>query len=219
MIQAAIFDIDGTLIDSNDLHAEAWRQTFLRFGVDLPHAAIRAQVGKGGDNLMPALLPSELLAAHGEEIEEQRGALFKREYLPRVRPFPGVRALFEQLRQRGTRIVLASSAKEEEVAHHTRLLDIGDLLDAAVSADDAEHSKPCPDIFAAALDLLGDNAAVVVGDTPYDMIAARRIDMPAVGVRSGGFDDVVLRDAGAAALFDGPWALPRAVTDWLPSGD
>jgi HAD superfamily hydrolase (TIGR01509 family) len=222
MLRAAIFDIDGTLIDSNDLHAAAWREVFQLYGVDISHDRVRAQIGKGGDNLMPALLPGDLVASHGEEIEQRRGELFERDYLPRVVPFPGVRELFAALKKGGTRVVLASSAKEREVAHYRQLLGIGDLIDGTTSADEVEHSKPCPDIFAAALDKLsgiGPEEAIVIGDTPYDAEAAGKLGVRSVGVLCGGFDGVVLREAGAVALYDGPWSLPHDVHAWLPQPD
>ncbi|HEV2567470.1 HAD family hydrolase [Sphingomonas sp.] len=217
MLKAAIFDIDGTLIDSNDLHAEAWGETFRRYGIDLPHHVIRGQIGKGGDNLMPALLPADLLESRGEEIESERKALFKRDYLPRVKPFPGVRELFRTLKQNGALIALASSAAEEELAHHKQLLGIADLIDGATSADDVEHSKPCPDIFRAALEKfpVAADEAIVVGDTPYDMEAAGKVGIAAIGVRCGGFAPDLLRSAGARALFDGPWSLPHRIDEWL----
>ncbi len=207
MIQAVLFDVDGTLIDSNDLHAAAWRETFLHFGVDLPHDVIRGQIGKGGDNLIPALLPPELVEARKEEIDSFRSDLFKRDYLPRVVPFPGVRELFERLRADGKRIVLASSAKGEEVRFHLGVIGAEDLVEATTSADDVKHSKPDPDIFAAALAKiapLGPEDVVVIGDSPYDLLAAGKLCIAAIGFRSGGFPDEVLQQAGAAALYDGP---------------
>ena len=222
MYRAAIFDIDGTLIDSNDLHAEAWGEVFRHFGVDLPHDRIRGQIGKGGDNLLPALLPPELVEQHGKEMESQRKALFKRDYLPKVRAFPGVKSLFEALKSSGAKIVLATSAAEEELESHKRTLGIADLIDGATSADDVEHSKPCPDIFRAALAQLSGVAAheaVVVGDTPYDMEAALKAEIAPVGVLCGGFDPGLLRGSGAQALFAGPWALPPRIDDWLEAAE
>lgn len=205
MIKAVLFDVDGTLIDSNDLHAAAWREAFLHFGVDLPHDVVRAQVGKGGDNLIPALLPLEL-AARQEEIDSFRGGLFKRDYLPRVVPFPGVRDLFERIAAHGTKIVLASSAGAEEVHYHVGIIGAEDLLFATTSKDDVEHSKPDPDIFAAALIKAGVGAgeAIVVGDTPYDMQAAAKLGIRTIGFRSGGWADQDLRKAGASEIYDGP---------------
>lgn len=206
-IRAALFDIDGTLIDSNDFHAEAWREAFAHFGQDIPIERIRSQIGKGGDNLMPALAPAEFLAEHGEKLEDFRSDLFAREYIDRIRPFPKVRELFERVRAEGMDIVLASSGTEEEVAHHLKLIGCEDLVSATTSADDAEHSKPAPDIFAAALAKMpgvGAGAAAVIGDSPYDMQAAKALGLATIGFRSGGFPDAALTEAGANVLFDGP---------------
>jgi phosphoglycolate phosphatase-like HAD superfamily hydrolase len=117
-IKAVVFDIDGTLIDSVDLHAASWQEALRHFGQDVPFAKVRAQIGKGGDLLMPALLPEEEVRRRGEEIEAYRLGLFQREYLPRVRPFPAVRELFERIEADGKRIALASSAKEEELGRY-----------------------------------------------------------------------------------------------------
>jgi HAD superfamily hydrolase (TIGR01509 family) len=205
MITAILFDVDGTLIDSNDLHASAWRETFLHFGVDLPLDRIRTQIGKGGDNLIPALLPPDLVEAKQEEIESHRGDLFKRDYLPRVVPFPGVRDLFERIRAEDKQIVLASSANADELRFHLSVIGAEDLVSASTSKDDVRHSKPDPDIFAAALAKAGAAAdqAIVVGDTPYDMEAAAKLGVRTIGFRSGGFPDASLREAGAAELYDG----------------
>jgi phosphoglycolate phosphatase-like HAD superfamily hydrolase len=207
MIGAFLFDVDGTLVDSNDLHAAAWREAFLHFGVDVPFERVRGQIGKGGDNLIPALLPRELVARKQKEIEDYRSELFQRDYLPRVRPFAGVRPLFERIVAAGAKIVLATSAKKAELDHHIDLLGVEDLIVAATSKDDVAHSKPDPDIFAAALAKvapLGPAEARVVGDTPYDAEAAGKLGIAAIGFRSGGFDEAQLRAAGVRCLFDGP---------------
>ena len=205
-IKAVLFDVDGTLIDSNDLHAVAWREAFLHFGVDIPVEEVRTQIGKGGDNLIPSLLPPELVEQKQEEIEEYRSDLFKRDYLPRVVPFPSVRKLFERLYGEGKKIVLASSAKGEEVSFHLDVIGAHDLVTATTSADDVEHSKPDPDIFAAALQKVqpaGPNEAIVVGDSPFDILAAKKLGLRTIGFRSGGFPDEVLTEAGADELYDG----------------
>jgi len=207
MIKAILFDVDGTLIDSNDLHAAAWREAFLHFGVDIPHEHVRSQIGKGGDNLIPALLPPELVEEKGEEIDTFRGDLFKRGYLPRVVPFPKVRDLFERLAADGKTIVLASSAKAEELHFHLGVIGAEDLVSATTSADDVASSKPDPDIFAAALKKAGvtdASEAVVVGDTPYDVAAARKAGLRTIALRSGGFPDEALREAGAVEIWDDP---------------
>ncbi|HEY5724271.1 MAG TPA: HAD family hydrolase [Allosphingosinicella sp.] len=208
---AALFDVDGTLVDSNDLHAEAWAEAFRHFGRDVPIERIRFQIGKGGDNLIPTLLP-DLDEDRREELDAYRGELFKRDYLGRTRPFPGVRALFERLRSDDVAIVLASSSGRDEVDHHVEALGVGDLILASTSRDDAERSKPCPDIFEAALERAGGvpkARARVVGDSPWDMKAAARLGLKAIGFRCGGFDDEDLEAAGAGALYDGPEDLLR----------
>jgi membrane protein len=204
--QGVLFDVDGTLVDTNDLHADAWRRSFLHFGFDEPVEAIRSQIGKGGDNLIPTLLPQADEALQ-EEMEAFRSDLFKREYLPRAVPFPGVRALFERLTADGIRIVLASSSGADEVRFHLNLIACSDLVAATTTKDDVESSKPCPDIFAAALAKLaplGPDEVVVVGDTPWDVKAAAKLGVATIAFRSGGFEEKVLREAGAFLLYDGP---------------
>jgi phosphoglycolate phosphatase-like HAD superfamily hydrolase len=203
--RAWLFDVDGTLVDTNDLHAAAWREAFLRFGHEVPLEAIRWQVGKGGDNLIPSLLP-DLGDEERRALEAWRGDLFKRCYLPRAVPFEGVRALFERLVADGAKVVLASSSGESEVAYYLSLIGAEDLVTASTSKDDAESSKPCPDIFEAALARLRlpPGEALVVGDSVWDMKAAAKAGVGAIGFRCGGFPDEALLEAGARALFDGP---------------
>jgi HAD superfamily hydrolase (TIGR01509 family) len=203
--RAVLFDVDGTLVDTNDLHAAAWREAFRRFGHDLPLDKIRWQVGKGGDNLIPSLLPG-LGDEEKERIEAWRGDLYKRDYLPRAMPFEGVRALFERLVADGVGVVLASSSHAEEVGYYLGLIGCEDLVAATTSKDDVGASKPCPDIFEAALGKAGVAAgeAVVVGDSVWDVKAAAQAGLRAVGFRSGGFPDAALEEAGACALYDGP---------------
>jgi HAD superfamily hydrolase (TIGR01509 family) len=207
MPSAILFDIDGTLVDSVDLHAEAWRQAFLHFGRDIPLDVVRSQIGKGGDQLIPALLGEEDRRRFGEELDHHRSELYKSRFLPQVHPFPGVRELFEALRRRGKRIALASSAKGDELATYLRLTGIEGLLEGQTSADDADRSKPHPDIFQAALEQLGRppaSAAAAVGDTPWDAIAAGKAGLVTVGVLCGGFDPEDLRRAGCVELWRDP---------------
>jgi len=212
MIGAVLFDVDGTLIDSNDLHAAAWVDTFSHFGVEVSFEDAHSQIGKGGDNLIPALVPPELAEGKQEEMEEFRSELFQRDYLPRVVPFPGVRELFERLTADGKKIVLASSAKAAEVSFHKSVIGAGDLIASTTSADDVAHSKPDPDIFAAALAKVAPLTAsevVVVGDSPFDMEAAGKIGVATIGFLSGGFPEEVLRKAGASEIYEGPEDLLR----------
>jgi HAD superfamily hydrolase (TIGR01509 family) len=207
MVTAVIFDIDGTLIDSVDLHAAAWQEALRHFGHDLSFERIRAQIGKGGDLLMAALLPEEEVRRRGKEIEKYRLELFEREYLPRVKPFPGVRELFERIKADGKRIALASSAKKEELERYKRIAGVEDLVDAETSSDDAEKSKPHPDIFEAALEHLeGIRAvdAIAVGDTPYDAQAAGKAGLRTIGLLCGGWPESELRGAGCMAIYRDP---------------
>jgi HAD superfamily hydrolase (TIGR01549 family) len=209
-MRAVIFDIDGTLLDSVDLHARAWVEAFAQFGVATQQADVRRQIGKGGDELMPVFLSREQIEREGEAIESYRSDLFKRAYLPQVRPFPEVRALFERIREAGLAIALASSGKRSEVDHYTDILEIGDLIDVATSSDDADRSKPHPDIFEAALGKLGGlapDAIMVVGDTPYDAEAAAKAGLRTIGLLCGGFPESDLRAAGCVAIYQSPRAL------------
>ena len=204
MIKAVIFDVDGTLVDSNDLHVEAWQVAFRGCGKEVSYEELHEQMGKGGDQLMPVFCSREELDKFGEELERSRTELFTTDYLPRVRPFPKVRELFERIKADGLAIALASSAKEEELERHKRNLRIEDLLEAATSADDAERSKPHPDIFQAALEGIKGVVpaeAVVVGDTPYDAMAAAKAGMRTIGLLSGGFTEEALRAAGAVEIY------------------
>lgn len=207
MPKAVIFDVDGTLIDSNDLHAASWVEAFRHFGIETAYAEVRAQMGKGGDQLMPVFLDPDLLREGGEEISTFRSELFKRDYLPRARAFPGVRSLFQCIKEAGQTVVLASSGKKEEVDHHVKAAEIGDLVDAVTTADDAECSKPEPDIFAAALERiapLNADQALVVGDSPFDAEAAAKIGLSTTGLLCGGFTEEVLRTAGCLAIYRDP---------------
>jgi HAD superfamily hydrolase (TIGR01509 family) len=210
-VGAALFDVDGTLVDSNDLHSEAWSEAFRHFGFDIPPERIAFQIGKGGDNLIPTLLP-DLGEDRRDEIEDYRSDLYKKDYLPRVRPFPGVRPLFERLRADGVALILASSSGQDEVDHNLDLIGCRDLVSAFTSRDDVERSKPCPDIFAAALEkaaLIPPDQAIVIGDSPWDAKAAVKLGLRTIGFRSGGFADEDLSAAGAFALYDGPEDLLR----------
>ena len=207
MIKAVIFDIDGTLVDSVDLHALAWQKAFAHFGREIPYEQVRHQIGKGGDQLMPVFLSQDEMSRFGDRLEEYRSELFRRDYLPEVQAFPRVRALFERTKAEAQDIVLASSAKRDELAAYERIADIEDLVDAVVSADDVEQSKPHPDIFDAALKRLGkvdpDNI-IVIGDTPYDAEAARKAGLRTIGLLCGGFPEAELRAAGCIAIYADP---------------
>jgi len=212
MIKAVIFDIDGTLVDTVDLHARAWQEAFEPFGHNFAFDKIRSQIGKGGDQLLPVFLSKEELESQGEEIEKYRSELFKRSYLPQAGAFPQVRQLFQHIRACGQKIVLASSCKGDELEDYKKLAHIGDLIDGATTSDDADKSKPHPDIFQAAMERLPGVTsieAIVVGDTPYDTVAASRAGLRTIGVLCGGFPQEHLRAAGCIAIYRDPADLLR----------
>jgi HAD superfamily hydrolase (TIGR01509 family) len=188
-IQAIIFDVDGTLVDSNDLHAECWLEVFREFGKELEADVVREQIGKGGDLLVPDLLNAREMLRFGEQIKKRRGELWKSKYMLRVQPFPYMRQSLAELRGQGIGLALASSSEEEEVEYYTQLLGVGELLEGTTSKGDAQFSKPSPEIFRAALERTGSNPArtLAVGDTPYDILAAHRVPLPAAAVLCGGF--------------------------------
>ena len=208
MTEAVIFDIDGTLLDSVDLHAEAWREAFREFGHEIAFEKIRSQIGKGGDQLLPVFLTPQELKEKGKALQDFRGSLFKEKYLPRVKPFPEVRELFEKIKGNGQKLALASSAKGDELKELEQIANIEDLVEVETSSADAERSKPHPDIFEAALDRMGGKVrredVVVVGDSPYDAEAAQKAGLRTIGVRCGGFPEADLRQSGCIAIFGGP---------------
>ena len=205
-IKAVIFDIDGTLVDSNELHVTAWGEVLRQAGHSFERERLHAQIGKGGDNYVPALLP-DASECEVDRIKDAHRELFTGQYIGKVKAFSGARELLQCVRESGRKVVLASSASAEELKHHLKTIGGEDLIDATTSKDDVEHSKPCPDIFAAALEQAGVSAseAVVVGDTPYDIEAARRVGIGTVAVRSGGFSDEEL--GAAIAIYDDVGAL------------
>ena len=207
MIRCVLFDVDGTLIDTVDFHAWSWERTFRQFGKEVRFRAIREQIGKGSDQLLPAFWSDEELQRLGDELRNYRGALFRREYLPRVRPFPCVRELFEQIRGDQKRIAVASSSKRDELEKFLEIARVADLIDVKIAADDAERSKPHPDIFEAALRAIGGadpREAIVIGDTPYDAQAASAAGLAMIGLLCGGFPEDALRGAGCLAIYRDP---------------
>ena len=188
-LKGLIFDIDGTLVDSNDQHARCWVEAFAHFGKEIPYGEVFPHIGKGGDLLVPDLLNAREMRRFGEPLKKYRTDLYKKKYMHNVAPFPGVHELFETLRDRGVKLALASSSNPDEVEYYTRLLGVGDLLEGSTSKHDAKHSKPSPEIFEAALAVIGSDPAftMIAGDTPYDILAAHRAAVPVIAFLSGGF--------------------------------
>ncbi len=217
MPKAAIFDLDGTLLDSVDLHAIAWHEAMTRFGHDVSFEQARSQIGKGGDKLIPVFLSADAQREHGKEMEEWRGARFKTKYLPLVRPFSAVPDLLRRVREAGIKVAVASSAKKDELDKYLDVARIAELVNVKISSDDAEESKPAPDIFESVLRKLEIQGAdaVAIGDTPYDAIAAGKAGIVTIGVLCGGFTENSLRNAGCVEVYPGPAALLARFTDSL----
>jgi HAD superfamily hydrolase (TIGR01509 family) len=203
-VKAVLFDVDGTLVDSNDAHAAAWVKAFSEHGVAVDPTRVRRCIGMGGDKLMPEVSGLEENSPKGSAIAKRRGEIFVREFLPTLKPFKDSARLVAAIKDLGLTAVAASSAKQDELQALLKIAGADALMDAATSSDDAEDSKPDPDIIEAALKRAGASAreAVMIGDTPYDIEAARRAGVDAIGFRSGGWSDADL--AGAVAIYDGP---------------
>ena len=206
-IECAIFDADGTLIDSVDLHAKAWIDALRHYGHSVAFEVVRKQIGKGGDQLLPMFLSPSELKEYANDLEAHRGRILKERYLPLMTAFPRVRELFQRLIADRRTIALASSAKEDELEYYKRVANIADLIDSETSSDDAVRSKPHPDIFRAALARfpgLDPANAVVIGDTPWDAEAASKAGIRIIGLLCGGWTEDELRRYGCFAVYRDP---------------
>jgi phosphoglycolate phosphatase-like HAD superfamily hydrolase len=214
-IKAIFFDIDGTLVDSNDMHVLAWEEAFAGIGEKFDRQVVHDQIGKGTDMLVPTLLPG-LGEAEQEKLGDAHGSVFKAKFLEQTKPFACAHDLLAHAHGLGQQVVLASSASKEELDYYLELLDAQAMVVATTSSDDVKNTKPAPDIFATALDkLTGIDAdqVIVVGDTPYDMLAANKCGIAAVALRSGGFSDDTLWNAGAIGIYDDAEALLAGYAD------
>jgi HAD superfamily hydrolase (TIGR01509 family) len=216
MARAAILDIDGTLVDTNYHHALAWYQAFRQHGLVLPVWRIHRHIGMGGDQLIAALTSEATDEERGDDIRAAEKALYMA-LIEQVEPMQGARELIADLKKRGQSVVLASSAKANEVEHYLDLLDARELADGWTTSADVEATKPEPDLVKAAMEKAGGGKAVMVGDTPWDVKAAKRARVPTVTLLTGGFSAAELEDAGAVAVFESIDDL-RASLDDTPLG-
>lgn len=207
--KAVLFDVDGTLVDSNDAHAGAWVAAFAEHDIAIDRAQVRRRIGKGGDKLMPEVSGIEADSPLGQAIAERRKAIFAERHLPHLRPFADAGGLVAVLKARGHTLVAASSASRDELKPLLAVAGAEVLMDDTTSSDDAEHSKPDPDIIHAALQRAkaAPTEAVMIGDTPYDIEAAQRAGVAVIAFRCGGWDADDLK--GAIAVYDGPSDLLR----------
>ena len=211
----AVLDVDGTLVDSNYQHAIAWYRALRSLGETYPIWRIHRLIGMGGDNLLTERAGADVEARIGDEARERQGKEVDA-LLDEIAPLPGARDLLLAIKERGHRLVLASSGQQRHVDFALDLLDARDIADAWTSSADAEKTKPAPDLLQVALKKLGapaDAPSVMIGDSPYDVEAAKNAGMPAIVVRSGGFGDDELREAGAVAIYDTPGDLMAALDD------
>jgi HAD superfamily hydrolase (TIGR01549 family) len=198
---AAILDVDGTLVDTNYQHALAWYRAFRRHGLVLPVWRIHRHVGMGGDQLVKALAGAEVEDTQGDDIRAAEKELYG-ELIDEVEPFDGARELIAELKRRGHTVVLASSAKQEELDRYLELLEVRDLVDDWTTSADVEATKPEPDLVEVARTKAGEDETVMVGDTTWDCEAAERAGLPTIAVLTGGFSEAELREAGAVAVFE-----------------
>jgi HAD superfamily hydrolase (TIGR01509 family) len=209
---AAILDVDGTLVDTNYQHAIAWYRAFRQHGVVLPIWRIHRSIGKGGDQLVSSLVGEAFDAEHGDDVRAAERALYL-SLIVEVQPLEGARELIADLRESGHPVVLASSAKADEVDHYIDLLDARSLVDGWTTSSDVQNTKPEPDLVAAAIEKAGGGKAVMLGDSVWDCESAKRAGIPTVGVLMGGFSERELLDAGATGVFEDLVALRENLAD------
>ena len=212
MAPAAILDVDGTLVDTNYHHAIAWYRAFRQHDRVVPIWRIHRHMGMGGDQLVASLTSDAWEKEHGDDVRAAEKALYLA-LIEEVEPLDGARGLIEDLKAQGSRVVLASSAKANEVDHYLDLLDARDLADGWTTSADVEATKPEPDLVTAAVEKAGGGDAVMVGDSVWDVEAAKRAGLETVAVLTGGFSEAELRDAGAVRVFESIEALRKGLSE------
>ncbi len=212
-IKGVILDVDGTLVDSNDAHVRSWLEALGRYGYHCTYEEIRRLIGMGSDKLLPTAIGVEKDTPEGKQISDAWSEIFERDYLPNIKAFPRTRDLLLALAERGLKLVVASSAQEDMLDRLLEIAGANDLVQESTSADDAENSKPAPDIVEASLRKIGlrPDEVLMLGDTPYDIQAARKLGIGTITVRCGGWDDEGLK--GAVAVYDDPADLLAHLDD------
>ncbi len=204
MLRGVIFDIDGTLVASNEAHALSWMDTLREAGYDVPFDVIWPMIGMGGDKVLPSAAGVEIESSAGKALAKRRWEIFQRDYLPDLKPTPGARALVERIREKGLKTIVATSAAGNELGVLLEAADVAGLMDITTSSSDAEESKPDPDIVMAAVKKSGFDPSelLMIGDTPYDVQAAIGAHVNLIGLLSGGWTKEEL--SGAIAIYDHP---------------
>jgi HAD superfamily hydrolase (TIGR01549 family) len=215
---AALLDVDGTLVDANYHHALCWYRAFRKHGIVLPIWRLHRHIGMGGDKFVAAVAGDDVEERLGDELRDEWERLFD-ELIDEVAPLEGARDLVVDLKRRGHPVVLASSAVEKHTDHFLDVLDARELVDDWTTSDDVEATKPSPDLVKAALQKAGTDEAVMLGDTPWDIEAAAKLDVPTVALITGGFSEQELRDAGAAAVFESMVELRERLDETPFGGD
>jgi phosphoglycolate phosphatase len=211
-VDTVVLDVDGTLVDSVYTHVHAWCRAFHAIGTDVPSWRIHRSIGMGGDRLVTEVAGERVESALGDEVRRLHGEFYE-ELFPSVRALPGAADLLAQLSKLGLGVVLASSGSTEHTALALELIGANDLDTAVVTSSDVDASKPAPDLVEAALERAGSRDAVLVGDSVWDVQAAVAAGIPAIGLRCGGFSEAELRDAGCAAVHDGPADLVEVIDE------
>lgn len=210
-IEGILLDIDGTLIDSNDAHAKAWQEALLESGFQIDYQIIRDAIGMGGDNLLPVVAKIKKESELGQKIDSRRSEIFHTKYLPQLKPFPSAQQLLEELKKMGMRLVVATSASSQDLKALLKQGNIDHMIDDETNSSDTEHSKPNPDIVEAAVEKSGlsHRAVVMLGDTPYDLEAAKRAGVKAIAFTCGGWGAEDLKEA--EYIFAGPQEMLKAI--------
>ncbi|MGZ3457790.1 MAG: HAD family hydrolase [Archangium sp.] len=207
MPKAIIFEVDGTLVDTNVLRARAWQEALARYGRQVRLPRVLAQMARGGDRFLSVFLPEDEYVRYADELASFYRALFHEEYLPRVKPFIGATELLRHLRDKGWRIALASTADPDELEHYIELLGAEDLIDARTTDAEVDRTRLNEEIPAEAIRLLGldgtDDTLAVAG-SPFDVEGSVHLGLRCIGLVCGGFSDEDLRSAGAIAVFGSP---------------